>query len=51
MRMNSLKHKDELALVKAHTIDVTNFENELEIFKSCCVPTPTCASPTTRRRM
>ncbi len=32
--MNSLKYKNELALVRAQTIDVTNFENELETFKS-----------------
>ena len=32
--MNSLKYKNELALVKAQTIDVTNFENELETFKN-----------------
>ncbi len=32
--MNSLKYKSELALVKAQTIDITNFENELETFKS-----------------
>ena len=32
--MHSLKYKSELALVKAQTIDVTNFETELETFKS-----------------
>ena len=32
--MNSLKYKSELALVKAQTIDITNFETELETFKS-----------------
>ncbi len=32
--MNSLKYKSELALVKAQSIDVTNFEDELETFKS-----------------
>jgi len=32
--MNSLKYKSELALVKAQNIDVTNFENELETFKT-----------------
>jgi len=32
--MNSLKYKSELALVKAQSIDVTNFENDLETFKS-----------------
>ena len=32
--MNSLKYKSELALVKAQNIDITNFENELESFKS-----------------
>lgn len=31
---NSLVYKTELALVKAQHIDVTNFENELETFKS-----------------
>ncbi len=32
--MNSLKYKSELALVRAQNVDVTNFENELETFKS-----------------
>ena len=32
--MNSLKYKSELALVKAQNIDITNFENELETFKT-----------------
>lgn len=32
--MSSLQYKAELALVKAQTIDVTNFENKLEDFKS-----------------
>jgi hypothetical protein len=32
--MNSLKYKSELALVKAQNIDITNFENELDTFKS-----------------
>jgi hypothetical protein len=32
--MNSLKYKSELALVKAQNVDVTNFESELETFKS-----------------
>ena len=32
--MNSLKYKTELAVVKAQNIDITNFENELETFKS-----------------
>lgn len=32
--MNSLKYKSELALVKAQSIDITDFENELETFKS-----------------
>lgn len=32
--MNSLKYKSELAVVKAQNIDITNFENELETFKS-----------------
>jgi len=32
--MNSLKYKSELALVKAQNIDVTNFEAELDSFKS-----------------
>ncbi|MEO8588107.1 MAG: DUF2130 domain-containing protein, partial [Flavobacteriales bacterium] len=31
---NSLKYKTELALVKAQNLDITNFENELEAFKS-----------------
>ncbi|AMZ70744.1 MULTISPECIES: DUF2130 domain-containing protein [Pseudomonas] len=32
--MNSLKYKSELALMKAQNIDITNFETELEGFKS-----------------
>ena len=32
--MHSLKYKSELALVKAQNIDITNFEDELEDFKS-----------------
>ncbi|MEI8093881.1 MAG: DUF2130 domain-containing protein [Spirochaetales bacterium] len=32
--MNSLKYKTELAIVKAQNIDITNFENELDSFKS-----------------
>ena len=31
---NSLKYKTELALVKAQRIDITNFENELDEFKT-----------------
>lgn len=31
---NSLKYKTELALVKSQNIDITNFENELESFKT-----------------
>lgn len=31
--MNSLKYKSELALVKAQNLDITRFENELEMFK------------------
>lgn len=32
--MNSLQYKSELALVKAQNIDITNFEQELDNFKS-----------------
>lgn len=32
--LNSMKYKTELALVKAQSIDITNFEDELESFKS-----------------
>lgn len=32
--VNSLKYKSELALVKAQNIDITNFETELEGFKT-----------------
>jgi len=32
--MNSLSYKNELALVKAQNIDVTNFESDLEQFKN-----------------
>jgi hypothetical protein len=31
---NSLKYKNELATMKAQNIDITNFENELDAFKS-----------------
>jgi hypothetical protein len=31
---NSLKYKSELALVKAQNVDITNFENDLEAFKT-----------------
>jgi hypothetical protein len=31
---NSLKYKNELALVRAQNIDITNFENKLEEFKT-----------------
>lgn len=31
---NSLKYKNELALVKAQNIDISNFENELDTFKT-----------------
>ena len=32
--MNSLKYKSELALVRAQNIDITNFETNLDIFKT-----------------
>ena len=32
--MHSLEYKTELALVKVRNIDITNFENELNSFKS-----------------
>ena len=32
--LKSLEYKKELALVKAQTVDITNFENELETFKN-----------------
>jgi hypothetical protein len=31
---NSLKYKTELALVREQNIDITNFENELDAFKT-----------------
>ncbi len=31
---NALKYKNELAIVKAQNIDITNFENELDAFKT-----------------
>ena len=31
---NSLKYKTELALVKAQNVDITNFENDLDAFKT-----------------
>lgn len=32
--MNSVKYKSELALVKAQSIDITNFESDLDTFKA-----------------
>jgi len=32
--MNTLEYKNELAMIKAQNIDITNFENELNAFKS-----------------
>lgn len=32
--LNSLKYKNELAIVKAQNVDITNFEAELDTFKS-----------------
>lgn len=32
--MNSLKYKSELALVREQSIDITNFENQLDAFKT-----------------
>lgn len=32
--MNALQYKSELALVKAQNVDITNFENQLEAFKT-----------------
>ena len=32
--MNALTYKSELALVRAQNVDITNFENELETFKT-----------------
>ena len=32
--LNALTYKNELALVKAQNVDITNFENELDTFKS-----------------
>jgi hypothetical protein len=32
--LNALQYKEELALVRAQNIDITNFEDELEKFKS-----------------
>lgn len=32
--MNAVKYKSELALVKAQNVDITNFESELDTFKS-----------------
>ena len=32
--LNALSYKNELALVKAQNIDITNFENELDAFKA-----------------
>ena len=32
--LNSMKYKAELALIKAQSVDITNFESELEAFKA-----------------
>jgi hypothetical protein len=32
--LNSMKYKAELALIKSQSVDITNFESELEAFKS-----------------
>ena len=32
--MNTLEYKTELAMIKSQNIDITNFENELNAFKS-----------------
>ena len=32
--MNALKYKSELALVRSQNIDITNFESQLEVFKT-----------------
>ncbi|MFN5233953.1 MAG: DUF2130 domain-containing protein [Burkholderiaceae bacterium] len=32
--LNSMKYKAELALIKAQSVDITNFESELEAFKT-----------------
>ena len=32
--MNALQYKSERAIVKAQNIDITNFEDDLESFKS-----------------
>ena len=32
--LNSMKYKNELAIVRAQNIDITNFENELDAFKT-----------------
>ena len=32
--LNSLKYKAELAIVKSHSVDVTNFENQLDDFRN-----------------
>ena len=32
--MNTVKYKAELALVKSQNIDITNFENDLDTFKT-----------------
>ena len=47
---NSLKYKTELALVKEQNIDITNFENELEAFKSAS-PGTTNWHPRNLRRL
>ena len=42
--LNSLQYKNELAIVKAQSIDVTNFETKLEAFKSGFAKNYTTAS-------
>ena len=48
--MNSLKYKTELALVKAQNIDITNFETELETFKTGVRARTTTSPPGASRR-
>ena len=48
--INSLKYKTELALVKAQNIDITQFESQLETFKSGLPRTTTLPPGIFRRR-
>jgi len=49
--MNSLQYKSELALVKAQNIDITNFETELDSFKTAFARNYELASGTSKKQL